>query len=47
MGYHRDTFCEVHRGFQAGGAGALVAERRAPGAEPPQGTRAMTREPGP
>ncbi len=30
MGYHRATFDEVHRAFQVGGVGALVAQRRGP-----------------
>lgn len=30
MGYHRDTFYEVRRAFQIGGAAALVEKRRGP-----------------
>src|SRR5262245_4242693 len=30
MGYHRDTFYEVRRAFQAGGVAALVEQKRGP-----------------
>lgn len=35
MGYHRDTFYEIHRAFQVGGVAALVEQRRGPRAPHP------------
>jgi transposase InsO family protein len=42
MGYHRDSFYEIHRAFEVGGVAALVEQRRGPRAPHPNRVSAET-----